>query len=76
MRTAIYNMILDEDNDVLVKDELLTDKELENFRKCNSKRNWPMQIRRVRVNSESVYFFFGARFCGGIIEKLPFNVRL
>lgn len=71
-----YNMILDENNDVLAKNELLTDKELEKFRLNNPRRDWPREIRHVQVDSSDVFFFFGVRFSNRILKVLPFNTRL
>ena len=72
-----YNMILDENNCVLAKNELLTDKELEKFRLNNPKRDWPREIRRVQVDSSDVFFGVqGVRFSNRILKVLPFNTRL
>ena len=58
MRKYKYHLVL-KDTDINPKGELLTDKELVRFKR--ELRN-PIETELVKVNKDTVFFCFGARF--------------
>lgn len=58
MRKYKYNLVLN-DTDLNPKGELLTDKELVYYKR---KLRKPIETEVVRVNKDTVFFCFGARF--------------
>lgn len=58
-RIYIYNVVLNEKDDVFVQFELLTDKELEKSRKLYHKN---LKTVKAKVYAESCYISFGVRY--------------
>lgn len=58
MRKYKYNLVL-KDTDINPKGELLTDKELISFKR---KLRKPIETELVKVNKDTIFFFFGVRF--------------
>ena len=65
MAVRTYNLVLEE-NWYCVKNELLTDKELEKIRK---KHHINPRVEKIRVDTKNCYWCFGARFYIGFTSK-------
>lgn len=60
-----YNLVIEKDHDCCPLDELLTDKEKVSICRERCARRFPKTVK-VKVDRDSIYRFFGARFSDGL----------